>query len=1386
MSCEGNRHKFLGRLAAIFPELDATELERIYQSAKAAGVQEPGEETEKTRRLFADMQSIGIKPPTHSPDGLPKPASRAGYAALYDAIIANARVKTYDRQDYIALMTSESADARKHLKDAMPWLSGYRYRENEQGTNAAGYRWHYELLVSGSGDSAVWEDAQSVGKIRESIHQIVVNDSDAQGFYQDFQPDADGFYPDGYDQLGFDRDGFDSTGFSLHGIHRDDLHDLQLLQKLARRGVDMLVWRPGRKTAKKYRVDVEGFAPDGYMPQDGDPKFDRDRFGFNRLGFRDGRSWTGYDENGLDANGQPAPKRKGFDAWGYSAKDGLTAPDDQGRRYNVIGWIYDPNTNECYDPHDVSRRMPHTFKRKKVNGRLKVVLEQSWSPSQSELIRRMQNPRIRLQEARQGAPLFRYGTVSNIDSRRAMMHYNAPYLRYLRSPQRAQRNPSADFMGIPLRCPKCGQFIGARPHVCPAMGQEKIVVLSDGAVIAWRKGVAQPSSSDFRHSPHVLLGIRNPELKDTPEDVFDRILDDLPSRYTPSVESLSSPPASDEGKKLVAQSDTLLNGTQPTIPENRDGWAPILRLRDLISITLATDDCDETAVLLENPHRPDFDPDFEGGPLCGFHWRSGLTRDGYDWTGLHYLTRRSRDGLNIEELIRQARLRKRITEWEKKLEEHGKKLKDALERTYSAIATSMAGAARRVSISEEGGPRSGMFWTDMRGHIQAEMYPLGREADKLHNLVALKAGIYHELGHEEDTPVGIFRRVVDIAQGKEDVPGLPREAAGLVPEIYNILEDGRMERSQAKKRRGVAAVLAEDAKHNPRWDEIVGDQIPVSHQLMGMMLYRALPFFRVRQEVLDAAPPRVRKLFNEVRPLVDRAMRSPEDTFAAAIEISRKLVQDADMKQFARQMTQQQSWGGKWTQGSGEDGGHAIIISGMPHSSSAQADNSIPIPMPGWGEQDDESGGQGRRQGAQQDDQPGGQGRRQGAQQDDQPGGQGRRQGARQDDQSDGQGRRQGAQQDDQPGGQGRRQGAQQDDQPDGQGVSPGASQDNQSDAYNADVDTNALTSEPDEAFFNNLADAADMTALATEISADVKRGGVSVLRSPVGRQLQAPSSQYDSIHVDMGDDQSAVFEVYTPLQSFNNERAQQVVQAIWQNARGEGQRIARRLETLREQVREKTHLQTSGSPDRRRFKRAVTGSRTTYRRNQLQDITSLAVSIQLDMSGSMRKYIAGGQLAGATIALGAALDKLDANWMVAGFGSEYRLFKSFGDQQFTDEQASGLALKDLGGTDAAPGFKLGLEGLKEQPSANKLHVMMTDGELFDAAETRAIADEMKTKGILPFGIFFGDSLEQSNKDQMDYVFGAGNWVHVQQLSDMSEVVAKRIERIYRRILATR
>lgn len=96
MSCEGHRGKFFGQVAqdpkvqgALGGQADDV-MERIFQQARSqpvlAGARQQMDA--RTQALFDEMRKRGIKPPTHSHSGLPKPDARAGYAAVHATLEA--------------------------------------------------------------------------------------------------------------------------------------------------------------------------------------------------------------------------------------------------------------------------------------------------------------------------------------------------------------------------------------------------------------------------------------------------------------------------------------------------------------------------------------------------------------------------------------------------------------------------------------------------------------------------------------------------------------------------------------------------------------------------------------------------------------------------------------------------------------------------------------------------------------------------------------------------------------------------------------------------------------------------------------------------------------------------------------------------------------------------------------------------------------------------------------------------------------------------------------------------------------------------------------------------------------------------------------------------
>ena len=93
--------------------------------------------------------------------------------------------------------------------------------------------------------------------------------------------------------------------------------------------------------------------------------------------------------------------------------------------------------------------------------------------------------------------------------------------------------------------------------------------------------------------------------------------------------------------------------------------------------------------------------------------------------------------------------------------------------------------------------------------------------------------------------------------------------------------------------------------------------------------------------------------------------------------------------------------------------------------------------------------------------------------------------------------------------------------------------------------------------------------------------------------------------------------------------------------------------------------------------------------------------------------------------------------------------------------------------------------GLSQSQAANKLQFVLSDGQFSDTEDMQAEVANARKQGILPFGVYLGKS-DFRTTSSFDRVYGSGNWVSIEHLDDLPKVAAGRIERIYRRLLATR
>jgi hypothetical protein len=1329
MSCEGNRHKYFQLLAA--QGADPHALERLYQAgynrtAKNAAAALQAEA--KTRLLFAEMQRLGVHPPTHSPSGLSKPEAQQGYAVVYDALARDGLIQAMVSPPTIHLARHDCAQVQDIPRPSVrEWADvctpdgrdadgydrlGYdrqgfdrqdldRWEYNPYGLDARGFnRCGYNKKgldkdgYNAAGYNASLRDRDgydlygydSSGRDRDGYDQ---NGYDAQGYdrpgfdingyersgtrHPFFTPDAAGIYADGRDAWGFDAEGYDLDGRDRFGFDRQG-YNLSGYDRDGRR-------RDGRDAQG---LDAVGYDAYGYRNQGGRRV---DRLGYDRDGFdASGYTFTGYDKDGLDRNGQPrmrTDKRgkpveikyrsgwdaNGYDRWGFHKDTGLSAPDEQGRQRNHYGWIYDEATQECFDPQDPAQRMAHVFHRSRshhpVWGRYWRIEHTPYMPPSRHV----------------APPIAPFAPMTRETYDRANPYSyrpsHVPYEQRLHPPetaaqrwqerQRAEGDAQAASSGYALRCPRCGQFTGGKAHTCPAFHEQPVLVLHSGVV-------TRAGDNTILSAPHC-------------------------GRFTDA--------GYDE------------NGRDK---DGRDRLGYDVRGFDIQGYTA------------------------EGYDLFGYD-RDGYDRRGYDNAGLN----------------RRGERRPRS------LSEVGHALDPGMDllanqdlaNLYGRIATGLVGMPRRVVLEEGGG-----FATDMKGTIHADPYPLGREADPRHNLVLTRAGIHHELGHELFTSPELFAQVVAIADGKQEVDGLDR-GRRILPMIFNIIEDGRMERQVSRTYAGVAETLAASCRLEPRWDEQVGEGIPDHHQLIGALLYTSLPYYHLRPELKAQMSASARALFDELEPVVRHGVHgSPEDAFAAALVVAHRFEQAGIVQ---------------------EPDENAVHLSEPPPipsgtqsgvSRSGEAGQGTSDRRSGDGDASQETSDQGSGSG--QADQPSSEGQSGGRSRQgetgDVPTGIDHTHEQAEDQERFGGDQTQSSGPDPQDG----KDWTSRQDENEGQSSSEsfrqGAGGRGKVSTSTPDRD-NGLRS-PEQPFTEAQLETA-LNSVEKEAAAAIEAGIRHRVRpDQIGKPLQRP----------LGGTQGPVSQRYRGLDGMPKE----VSVDIWRSSNAElmnrlqerrsahrpvASRLAQQLKAIRQETEQRLRRQSDGRLDRRQLANAVKGQEDVYTQIKQLPRTSFVASLAVDMSGSMSEHIHSGALYDAAMVLGDTFEMLEVPYDVRAFGSHEVQFKSMGDASFAPDRAAGLAEANLGGTRMAETAGLAQAALQARPEQNRIFVSLTDGALNDHEQSRTLLADARKNGIVTFGIFLG---EGADTERMDQLYGRGNWTTIHTLADMPKAVGQRLASIFK------
>lgn len=669
------------------------------------------------------------------------------------------------------------------------------------------------------------------------------------------------------------------------------------------------------------------------------------------------------------------------------------------------------------------------------------------------------------------------------------------------------------------------------------------------------------------------------------------------------------------------------------------------------------------------------------------------------------------------------------------------------------------------------GPGGGGAHTDMAGNIVVDPDPVGA-LSPTERLVGILGDIAHEVGHERHTPAAHWAEVVALseltapAERVVAVPGRGPLTVTVPPgvpvhRIYNIIEDGRMERRLVAEEPGAAALLAASCRFLDRYPQTRPEdwsgrdpRIARAEQervaVLGALLYAALPYYLLPALTVAAWPPRLYARLAGYLPPVAAAVRgTPEAARDTAIWLACEL----------------------HAAGYAPDGP-------SPDRKPVGAPRGYTVPpdrpgRPPRGERQGEGGQPGRTDRPTQSDQPG------------EPTG-ARERGRRS---HGGRGGQEGSdsQLPQTPGGGTERSGRS--GRSIASGAEPPVGRDGAADAIGgADDDRDAVpaaATDPAGETGDTLRrpDAAAPAPCDTILAAIL--GEVEATLAPLVRWSRSPAGSRHRLH--------------RPLPPEAEERLTVRVPGAWEHevvvdyprgtpegddelrarARPFGRRLALQLGEIRRTDWHPAGYQESGTFDTGRLLPALLDETAVFRRLVRQPVTRFAVSILLDESGSMGRHRANGDLSRALLTLALALEALAVPYEVRLFSDGTAAIKHFDDNRLTPERARAVSTWGGGGTVLGPTARLAIASLLGREEEQQFLVALTDGVLENRDQIPALVAlrHARQRGIVTFGVFLGDP--GVHAAGMATLFGS--WVAVGDLEGFVRQVGRALVGQFRR-----
>ncbi len=236
---------------------------------------------------------------------------------------------------------------------------------------------------------------------------------------------------------------------------------------------------------------------------------------------------------------------------------------------------------------------------------------------------------------------------------------------------------------------------------------------------------------------------------------------------------------------------------------------------------------------------------------------------------------------------------------------------------------------------------------------------------------------------------------------------------------------------------------------------------------------------------------------------------------------------------------------------------------------------------------------------------------------------------------------------------------------------------------------------------------------------------------------------------------------------------------------------MAARLKKMKMRVRKTAYMQKKGNLDRRRLSAAIKGSQRIRMQPADRRDLSMAVSMSVDISGSM--YDSADKLGTIVGMVSRGLEQAEVPYEVRAYNGRQFHVKSFAERRITDDQIASMYVAG-GDNDDTVSIALGGLALRSRGEAAKVQFVVTDGdpgaERFEREygryggpesreEVRLAVENNRDHRVIVMGIFYAAPSGRSREDvadKFDRMYGPGNWAYIARLEELPRVVTETLE----------